>query len=427
MAMTIVEKVLSRAAGLKSVRPGQYVDCKLDRVIAHEEFYRIHTAAEAAGLQGGLPRIWDRERLHVILEHFQPVINQIQALRQRKIREVAERYKLTHFDDALAGVVHRIAIEDYVLPGELALGSDSHSCAWGALNCCGTGMGEHELAYGIVFGELWFKVPETIRVDLHGTMPTHLSGKDVALWLAGKYGTAFGLYKAIEFRGEGASRMPIDTRITIASHTVELGGKFGLFEFDDKTAEFLAARKRMRHQLEWAKPVSADRDAEYCQQVDIDLDTLEPQVAKPHTFENVVPVGKVAGTKIDQAMVGACSNGHVEDLEAVARVVKGKKIHPKTRFVVQPSSWGVYRESMRRGLVDTMLDAGVMVVSPGCHLCLGMQGALGDGDVCLTSTTRNHKGRMGSAAADIYLASPVTVAASALAGRIVDPREVTVA
>ena len=181
----------------------------------------------------------------------------------------------------------------------------------------------------------------------------------------------------------------------------------------------------MTHQLSWSKPVSADADAEYCQTVDIDLSTLEPQVAKPHTFENVVPVSAVAGTRIDQAMVGSCANGNVDDIETVASVMKGKRVHPKTRFLVQPNSWAVYREAMRRGFFDTLLDAGVTVLSPGCHLCLGMQGALTDGDVCLTSTTRNHKGRMGSANADIYLAGPATVAASAIAGEIRDAREIS--
>jgi 3-isopropylmalate/(R)-2-methylmalate dehydratase large subunit len=314
MGMTIVEKIMARAAGLASVHPGQYVDCRLDRVIAHEEFYRIHTAAEAAGLKGGLPDIWDRERFHVILDHFQPVINESQALRQRKIREVAAAYRLKYFDDALPSVVHRVAIEDYVLPGELALGSDSHSCAWGAMNCVGTGMGEHELAYGLVTGELWFKVPPTIAVNLHGRLPPGVASKDVALWLAGRFGTTFALYQSIEFRGEGAKSMDMDARITLAAHAVELGGKFGLFEFDDKTAAFLARRKRMRHQLEWSRPVAADADAKYAQVVDIDLSTLAPQVAKPHTFENVVPVTEVVGTRIDQAMVGSCANGNVDDI-----------------------------------------------------------------------------------------------------------------
>lgn len=236
MGMTIAEKVMARACGQASVSPGQFVDCRLDRVIAHEEFFRIHSVAVAAGLPGGLPDIWDRERFHVILDHFQPAINETQALRQRKMREVAKAYDVRYFDDVLPGVIHRIALEDYVLPGELALGSDSHSCAWGALNCCGSGMGEHELAYGLVFGELWFKVPETIAVNLHGRLRPGVAAKDIALWLAGRFGTTFALYKSIEFRGEGASALSMDARITLSSHAVELGGKFGLFEFDEKTA-----------------------------------------------------------------------------------------------------------------------------------------------------------------------------------------------
>lgn len=424
MGMTIAEKVMARASGQASVEPGQFVDCRLDRIIAHEEFFRIHSVAVAAGLPRGLPDIWDRERFHVILDHFQPAINETQALRQRKMREVAKLYDVRYFDDALPGVIHRIALEDYVLPGELALGSDSHSCAWGALNCCGSGMGEHELAYGLVFGELWFKVPETIAVRLHGRMRPGVAAKDIALWLAGKFGTTFALYKSIEFCGEGASALSMDARITLSAHAVELGGKFGLFEYDDKTDAFLQARKRMRHQMGWSRPVSADADAHYAQTVDIDLAELAPQVARPHTFENVVPVTDVVGLRIDQAMVGSCANGNVDDIDSVANIVRGKKVHSGTRFIVQPNSWGVYREASRRGLLDTLLDAGVTVLSPGCHLCLGMQGALAEGDVCLTSTTRNHRGRMGSALADIYLANPATVAASALAGRIVDPREV---
>jgi 3-isopropylmalate/(R)-2-methylmalate dehydratase large subunit len=422
MGMTIAEKVMSRAAGLDHVHPGQYVDCRLDRVIAHEEFYRIHACAVSAGLAGGLPDIWDRERFHVVLEHFQPVINAMQALRQRKMRELAEQYHLKYFYDATPGVLHRIVIEDFVLPGELALGSDSHSCAWGALNCVGTGMGEHELAYGLVFGELWFKVPDSIKVVLRGRLQQGVSAKDISLWLAGRHGTQFALYKSIEFHGDGARAMPIDARITLAAHAVELGGKFGLFECDDVTTEFLAHRQKTRHQLGWARPVAADPDAGYCQTVEIDLDHLGPQVAMPHTFENVVPVEDLVGTRIDQAMVGSCANGNVDDIATVAGVVRGRRVHPKTRFVVQPNSWAVYREAMRRGYLDTLLDAGVSVISPGCHLCLGMQGALADGDVCITSTTRNHRGRMGSGEAGIYLAGPATVAASALAGQIVDPR-----
>jgi 3-isopropylmalate/(R)-2-methylmalate dehydratase large subunit len=285
-------------------------------------------------------------------------------------------------------------------------------------------MGEHELAYAVVFGTLWFTVPETIKVYLRGKLPACVTGKDIALYLASQYGTGFGLYKSIEFAGEGASAMSIENRFALATHAVELGAKFGLFEYDDKTAAFLAKRTILLDQLEAAKPVSADADAYYSQEVTVDLDRLQPQVARPHTFENVVPVSQVVGTHVDQAQVGSCANGNVEDIAAVVRIVKGRHVHPGTRLLVQPSSWSVYRECMERGYFTDLLDAGAVVLSPGCHLCFGMQGRLAEGDVCISSTTRNHRGRMGSGDADIYLASPFTVAASAVAGEICDPREI---
>lgn len=424
MGMTITEKIFARAAGVEQVQPGQYVDAKIDRIIATEEFYRIHAEAVRAGMKDGVPRIWDKERFHVIVDHHQPPLNEVQATRQKRIREVAEKYGVTYFQDVICGVVHQIAIEDYVLPGELALGSDSHSCTWGALNSISTGMGEHELAYALCYGTMWFKVPETIKVILEGTMHDYLSAKDIALYLAQKYTAGFALYKAVEFTGPGAESMSMSSRLTLSAHIVELGGKFGIFDYDDKTAELLARRKKMEHQLPWSNPVTADADANYCQEIVIDLDRLEPLVAKPHTFENVVNVTEVAGTPIQQAQVGSCANGRLEDFEVVASVVKGKKVHPKTRFYVQPASWNVYRECMERGIISTLLDANVQVLSPGCHLCLGMQGRLTAGENCITSTTRNHRGRLGSGESNVYLASPKTVAASALAGYIVHPKEV---
>jgi 3-isopropylmalate/(R)-2-methylmalate dehydratase large subunit len=424
MGMTIAEKVLARASGQKSVQPGQYVDATIDRMIADEEFYRMHAEAVQAGVPGGIPRIWDPERFHVVLEHFQPALNQVQALRQKKMRELARHYGIKYFRDATCGVIHRIAIEDFVLPGELGVGADSHSCAWGALNCVGTGMGEHELVFALTYGKIWFQVPETIRVTLTGRLPVGTGSKDIALWLGGKYSTEFALYRSLEFTGPGAAELSIDERITLAAHAVELGGKFGLFDFDQKTQEFLAGRQEMRHQLGWLRPVAADPDAGFFQEVHVDLDELEPQVARPHMFENVVPVSKVAGTPVDQAMVGACCNGNPEDLALVARVLKGRKVHPRTRFLVQPNSWPVYRRCMADGTIEQILAAGAQVLAPGCHLCLGIQGTLADGEVCISSTTRNHRGRMGSGEADVYLASPATVAASAVAGSIQSASEV---
>lgn len=424
MGMTIVEKVLARAAGRDRVQPGQFVDAKIDRIIATEEFYRIHAEAVKAGMEDGVPKIWDKERFHVIIDHHQPPLNEVQATRQKLIREVVKKYGVKYFQDVTCGVVHQIAVEDYVLPGELALGSDSHSCAWGGLNCVSTGMGEHELAYALCYGTLWFKVPETIKVILEGKMHDYLSSKDIALYLAQKCSASFALYKSVEFTGSGASDMSVSSRLTLSTHIVEIGGKFGIFEYDDKTAEMLSKRKKMAHQLSWANPVSADPDACYSQEIIIDLNQLEPLVAKPHTFENVVGVSEVAGIPIQQAQVGSCANGRLEDIEAVASVVKGKKVHPETRFYVQPASWNVYRECMERGIIGTLLDAGVQVLSPGCHLCLGMQGRLTAGENCITSTTRNFRGRLGSGESNVYLASPKTIASSALVGHIVHPKEV---
>lgn len=423
MGMTIAEKIFARASAAPEVAAGQYVDARIDRIIAHEEFYRIHTAAVESGFEHGLPRIFDPDRFHVVLEHFQPAINPTQAVRAQRMREIAARYGLKHFRDTLAGVLHRIVIEDYVVPGELALGSDSHSCAWGALNCAGTGMGEHELVYAAVTGELWFRVPETVKVTLDHELRHGVTAKDVALWLGGRFGTAFALYRSIEFTGPGAAAMPLEGRMTLAAHAVELGGKFGLFDYDAKVESFLERRPNFERTREAMRPVAADADARYAQHVTIDLAALEPQVARPHTFENVVPVEEVRGIKVMQAQIGSCANGHLADIELLAGLVKGRKVHAGTRLLVQPASWGVYRAAMAQGYFETILEAGGQVISPGCHLCLGMQGTLAPGDVCISSTTRNHRGRMGSAEAEIYLASPATVAAAAIAGEIVDPRE----
>jgi 3-isopropylmalate/(R)-2-methylmalate dehydratase large subunit len=228
----------------------------------------------------------------------------------------------------------------------------------------------------------------------------------------------------MEFTGPGAAALSMDARISLAAHAVELGGKFGIFGYDEATRAFLERRTVLPEQKAAAQPLAPDPDARYAQEVQVDLDGLEPQVARPHTFDNVVPVGRVAGAPIQQAQVGSCANGHLDDMAIVASVVKGKRVAPGVRLLVQPASWAVYRAAQRQGFLDDILDAGGQVLSPGCHLCVGMQGTLAPGAVCITSTTRNFRGRIGSPDAEIYLSSPATVAASALHGRITDPREV---
>lgn len=424
MGMTIAEKAFARNSGLKEVQPGQYIDAKIDRIIADEEFYRIHAAAVSGGLKDGIPRIWDLERFHVIIEHFQPALNETQAIRQQLIRELVEKYKVKYFNDTSCSVIHQAAVEKYALPGELCLGSDSHSCAWGALNSVSTGMGEHELAYALCFGTLWFKVPQSIKIILKGSFSKYTNAKDLMFYLAQQYSASFGLYKSLEFTGPGAKAMSIDERLTIAVHAVELGGKFGIFEYDEKTAEFLARRPDLQHLVKSATPIFADPDAKYERIVEVDLSSLQPLVAKPHNFENIGTLDEVKGTRIHQAQVGSCANGRLEDIRIVANLIEGKKVHPKTRFLVQPASWTVYRDAMKEGLLEILLEAGVQVLSPGCHLCLGMQGRLGENENAITCTTRNHKGRLGGKNCNVYLSNPQVITAAAIAGEIVDIREV---
>ncbi|HHX26095.1 MAG TPA: 3-isopropylmalate dehydratase large subunit [Firmicutes bacterium] len=424
MGMTIAEKALARNAGLKEVHPGQYVDARIDRVVADEEFYRIHAAAVQGGLKGGLPHIYDKNRFHVVLEHFQPPLNEAQAVRQQLMRKVAKQYGLRYFQDSICAVIHQVVMEDYAHPGELALGTDSHSCAWGALNSVSTGMGEHELAYALTFGELWFKVPESIKIVLTGKLSEIADPKDVMFYLAQQHTASVGLYKSLEFTGSGARNMSLSNRMTMAVHTVELGGKFGIFEYDDKTEEFLNQRIALCKQLDAAaKPIRADADAIYEKTIEINLDEIEPLVAKPHSFENIGTLDAVRGTPIHQAQVGSCANGRLEDLRVVANMVKGRKVHKNTRFLVQPASWRVYRDAMAEGLLDTMIGSGIQILSPGCHLCLGMQGCLGENENAITCTTRNHMGRLGGINCNVYLANPKVVTAAAIEGKIVDIRE----
>jgi 3-isopropylmalate/(R)-2-methylmalate dehydratase large subunit len=420
---TVAQKVLARAAGLPRVDPGQIVDARIDRIVVNENFHRMQRALVAAGFPDGFPRFADLDRFHLMIEHFQPAQTAQEAGVVAGLRALVARYGIRHFTDATCGVMHRMVLEDIAIPGELALGNDSHSCAWGALNCAGTGMSEKDLIFALITGELWFKVPATIRIALAGRPAPWLSSKDIVLHLAGNEGAGFGLYRALEFDGPGVAHLSVEARMGLATHAVELGAKFGLFPFDAAAEAFLAARPNGAARLAAARPVAADPDAAYERSIAVDLDALTPQVAVPHTIGNVHPVEAVAGEALTIAVIGSCANGHVEDLRAAAAVLRGRRVADGMRLFVQPSSWAVYRQSMREGLLETLLEAGAQVLSPGCHACQGRQPALSAEDRCITSTTRNYRGRMGHAEARIFLASPQTVAASALAGRIADPRE----
>ena len=423
MGMTIAEKALARASSREVVVPGDYVDAKIDRIIGSESCSKMQSEAMAAGFKDGIPRVWDNERVHIYMEHKQPALNPSHANANKILRELVKKHNIINFTDTVFGVIHQLAAEECAMPGELALGNDSHSCAWGALNCVCCALGEHELAYAYCFGEIWMRVPETIKVVLTGEIPKWNYAKEIILWLAGKYTSSFALDKAIEYTGPAASKMSMSSRLCLTTHTIELGGKFGVFPYDAVTESFLKEH-RSNFDPSMVKSFSADADAKYCQEVVLDLSTLEPQVAVPHSFDHVVPVSQVAGTPVQQVMIGSCANGRVEDMESVARILEGKKVAKGTRLIIQPASWKVYRECMHNGILDTMFDAGAQILNPGCHICLGLQGVLPDGETCVSSCTRNFKGRAGNEKGFIYLGGPETAAAAAIAGKIIDPREV---
>ena len=420
MSMTVAEKVLARAAGKSNVRAGEYVDCRLDGIMAYQSFIETHTRAVEAGLPDGLPRVFDPEKLFLMVEHHQPATNIKTALRGVKLRELSQRYELKHFYDTTCGICHQMMVDNaHALPGELIIGTDSHAIMYGALNCAATGIGETDAGYAITFGELWFRVPASVRISLTGAAPSWPIGKDIMLYLAGRYGVDFALYKSIEFAGPAVGTLSMDNRFTMSDHGVEVGAKFAMFGFDDRTRDFLTGRTERP-----IVPVSADADAGYAHEYTLDITNLPPQIAVPHSFGKNRPIAEVAGTQINQACIGSCANGRFEDIAIAAQILKGRRIHRNVRLLISPASWAVYRQCLDAGLPQIILDAGGQFLNPGCGVC-GANGAyLAPGEVCLTATTRNHQGRMGSKEASIYLGGPATVAWSAVQGAISDPREV---
>ncbi len=420
MEQTIAQKIFSgnNLAG-KPVEAGEIIEARIDGLMTGG-LHHLDDHVTAGGLPGGLPRLWDLEKVYVMIEHNQPPADERRAASNRKTREAAKRLGVKYFHDATPGIHHQMMCDfGYVRPGELVLGTDSHTVLYGALNAAGTGIGEADIAYAAMFGELWFKVPETVKVVLRGKLPDYPFAKDIMLYLAATYGDDFAQYRAIEFTGPVADTMSISSRMTMADQSVEVGAKFGLFAADDKTLDYV--RARTSRPFEVANP---DPDAEYQRTIEVDVDDLPFYVAKPHWFKNGVPVSEVAGTQITQAVVGSCANGRSEDIAITARILKGKKVAPDVRFLVSPASYAVFNECLRAGIVQDIIDAGGQFLAPTCGVCQTWSGYLTEGEVSITSATRNHKGRMGSTDASLYLAGPATVAASAVAGEIVDPTEV---
>ena len=412
MSMNMSEKILARHANVASVEAGQLVVCNLDLVMANDitgppalkEFERI-----------GKP-VFDTEKVALIPDHFQPAKDIKSADLAKSLREFSRKHKIKHYYDAgRVGIEHVILPEfGIVAPGMLTIGADSHTCTYGALNGFSTGVGTTDLAVGLATGQAWFKVPEVINVKLTGTKPKNICGKDVILTLIGKIGVDGALYKSLEFSGDGVKELSMTDRFTISNMAIEAGAKAGIFPFDEKTKAYVDGRVTQAYE-----PVSADDDAKYFSTVEINLSELKPVVAMPHLPENVKNVEDLDEIKINQVVIGSCTNGRLEDLEIAAEILRDKKIHDDVRCIVIPGSQFVYKEAIKRGLIDIFIDAGCVVSTPTCGPCLGgYMGILSAGERCVSTTNRNFIGRMGHIKSEVYLAGPYVAAKSAISGMI---------
>jgi 3-isopropylmalate/(R)-2-methylmalate dehydratase large subunit len=413
MGMTIAEKILAAHAGKSQVKPGEYVWAKVDATSGHA----LPTLEEM-----GVEEVWNPDRVYLVEDHQAPPPTVEVANRVKELRRLVRKYKIKNFFEfGRHGILHQLFAEHGMFaPGELVAMGDSHSTSGGVFNACVTNA-NLDAVYVLVFGELWFRVPESVKVVLNGRLPEWCVGKDVILKLAGELGTDYGLYKSVEYTGAVARQMTLAQRWTISNMGVEVGAKFAIFECDEKIDTWLQGRVNRPY-----TPVVADPDAEYAAVHEFDLTHLEPMVAFPHDPGNTHPVSeaKLQHIKIDQAFLGSCTNARQEDLEVAARILKGRQVHPEVRMLVSPASQQVYRDALKAGWLEILADAGCVVEHSTCGPCYGGHlGVLGDGEVCISSSNRNFQGRMGSPQAQVYLASPATVAASAIAGEITDPRD----
>jgi 3-isopropylmalate/(R)-2-methylmalate dehydratase large subunit len=416
--LTLVEKILAAHAGKARVTPGDLVNVRVDLVLSNDitapiairEFRRI-----------GIDRVFDPQKVVVVPDHFTPNKDILSAEQAKLVREFALEQGLVYFEVGRMGIEHVLLPEQgLVLPGDVVIGADSHTCTYGALGAFSTGMGSTDIASAMAGGEIWMKVPPTIRFAYRGKLPQWVGGKDLILYTIGEIGVDGAFYSAMEFSGEAVDMLSMEGRFTMANMAIEAGAKAGIFAVDDRTREYVRDRARRPY-----KVYEMDRDAEYQRVVEYDVSGLEPQVACPHSPANTRPVGQVAGVEIDQAVIGSCTNGRLEDLRIAAQVLRGRKVHPRVRCIVIPGSQSVYLEALREGLVEVFIDSGAVVSTPTCGPCLGgYMGVLAAGERCVSTTNRNFTGRMGSPDSEVYLSNPAVAAASAVMGRITSPVEV---
>ncbi len=415
MGKTIAEKILSNHAG-KDLKAGDIAICDVDFCFGQDGTSSIIIDSFK---KLGVKKAFDKSKFYMIIDHSSPSPNIGVSEIHKKMRDFAKTLDIGMYDIG-CGVCHQLVPQKgHVTCGDLVLGADSHTCTYGAINVFSTGVGSTDLAITLASGKNWFRVPETIKVIVKGKLPKGVYSKDVILHIAKDIGSNGATYKGLEFYGEAISAMSVDARLTISNMAVEIGAKVGLMEADDKVLKWVKERSP-----KIPNPVVADLNAKYIAVKTYDVSKLAPQVAKPHAVDNVSDVTALKDMKIDQAYLGTCTNGRLEDLEAAARILKGKTIHPDVRFIVAPASKEIFLDAAKKGLVEIFVKSGCTVVGPGCGPCVGTHnGVLADGEVAISTANRNFKGRMGNPNSFIYLASPATVAASALIGKIADPRE----
>ena len=410
MGMTIAEKIIARAAGVESVRPGDIHTVEVDRLMSNDG--TTHLTIDMYNTKLKHPHIADVSKLVWIVDHNVPSDSPKTAASQKKMRDFAKEHGITFYEGQ--GVCHQIMMENHVCPSELIFGADSHTCDYGALGAFGTGVGCTDYLYAMVTGKSWVLVPETLRFNLTGKLPEGVYARDLILTIIGKIGANGANYKAMEFAGEGLKTLTMSDRIAICNLCVEAGAKTALMEVDDIALDYLH-----EHGREPKACFVSDEDAVFAATYDIDLSTITPIVAKPHFVDNVCPAREAAGIKIDEAFLGSCNNGRIEDLRVGAALLKGRKVHPLVRFLVVPASQAVYKEALKEGLLQIFMESGAIVMNPNCSVCWGScQGVIGEGETLISTGTRNFKGRAGHRDSFVYLASAATVTASAIKGEI---------
>ena len=416
MGMTIVEKILAKHAGLQTVSPGQLIEAKVDRVLANDITAPI---AIKQFENSGVKKVFDPDRIILVPDHFAPNKDIASAEQCKILRDFSKQQGITHyFEVGRMGVEHALIPEQgLILPGEIIIGADSHTCTHGALGAFATGVGSTDVAAAMITGQLWFKVPETMKFVFNGSLKPWVTGKDLILYAIGDIGVDGALYRAMEFTGDVIENLSIESRLTVANMAIEAGAKCGIFSPDEKTFDYLKD-KTDREYL----PCYSDDDAEYVEIKEYNVKDIEPQIAFPHSPANTHPISQVGNVPIQQSIIGSCTNGRIEDLRIAAGVLKGRKVDSTVRLIVIPATQKIYRQAMKEGLFDIFLDADAAISTPTCGPCLGgHMGILAKGEAAIATTNRNFVGRMGHPESSVYLSNPAIAAASAVAGRIISP------